>query len=428
MPTVRNVFDLYTRTPSLFFRRDQAEGFAAELRLRATATSVRAFSTVADLQLLEDGTTRSGGYRLTRDAFRKVAALCGTGLSHFLAELAGVVRTARNANDAVDGRLARYVWNNMIDLRATTLSPYRLLCDTRNRTLDSLVGGSYHMPSNHDVFQAAVDALRGPWPTMQFYAGSLVGRTMVSWFREPTAWTRIGELAFYRGYYVAAAELTGYAARITPAIFFKHGTCLAPFKLYGRKISAIGHDDARRRVALGFGDAVAMPFPDSQVRHGAALLERNLGFVPTPDPRLQAGRISLLTGLLVRAGLPRGVAQETVALALSTGRYVGDAGPAALNAITKTYAERTFLDLLVPLCHLARQTSIRRRETFEQVAFGIVVGGLHLPSEKSHDTSVRGNQEQAQRPQRRTREAAQEGHRADEPGSANATGGAGTEL
>lgn len=374
MASSREFFDLYVRTKPRFFRAADADAFEDCLRRRAAAMQLRSLTSPQELQLDGEGRTLRGGMRLSASAFKRVAGMLATGAHLLFPELAGVIRTRRNDGDLVDGRMTRQFWNALVELRFQHVARYRLLCDTDDGTIDGLAKASYVPPINHDVYAAAVDAFGGAYA---FYAAYVVGRSVAIWFRQGKPFQQVAGLAFYRGYYVAAGELAGFANRATPAVFFPSGICLAPFADYGCKIKTVGTDEGSARAAKGFAAVLEQGFPDDVVGHGRPLLDSQLlGFLPTADAVAQEEELGRITEGLCRLGMTRADAKAVAAAALAVGRDATNPGAAELRAITTTYSSRTLLDLLVPLCQRARQMPLRQREIVEQAAFAVLTGGF----------------------------------------------------
>jgi hypothetical protein len=396
MADARAFFDLYVKTPISQFGADKLPAFELILRRQAMASNLRPLTSPLELQLDPAGKTLRGGARLSAVAFNRCAVIIASGLSAFLPELAGIIKTTRNDNDRVDGRLARQIWNGLVDIRFSLISRYRLLCDMERNTIDGLAKSGYSPLLNDDAYTAGRDALAASKPSFKFYAGSLSHRAMAAWFREATPFIEVASRAFYRGYYLASGELSGVAPRLTPAVLFSQGTCLAPFGKYGKKIKTIMGIDERIRAAQGFGEVASRPFPDDVLLQGLKQLDDTLlGFAPTPDERLQQDVLKRLRKALTDRDVARGQAMEIARIALSLGRNMTTPADARLRAITTTYSNRTLLDLLVPLCKAARRTSMRRREILEQAAFSIITGQL-LSGRPAHGPSISIKEGQSQ--------------------------------
>jgi hypothetical protein len=372
------VRQLYLPPPVSRFGRADLQGLIDKLTDSVAVTQMDGVGSPDTLKLSDDCFTLDGAYRYTSDGFRQISRLLGPGVSRLIPDLTGT--RARNIpDDFLHGPMAINFFNQLINIRFAAFSPYRLVKNTRTQMIDGLIGQTHRSITNLTFFQIVEETLHSVSPRPEFWAGAVIGRRVVTWWRSPTPFLSYRldseEWRFHLGFYFRNDEITGAAARASLTMMGKPGVCLAPFRQFGASVKHQGKDFAQRLASEVQRVVSQTPPLDEWRAKIPQVLSQTLGFSTGSNHKARRQRMQAITRYLKRAGVDSTVAQEIIDAALHCGRRVGQR-PELLDPVQEEelFTSRTVVDLLVCLLHLSRRLDIPRREVLEQAAFHLVTG------------------------------------------------------
>lgn len=367
--------EIYCRPRVENFHSGQAADLDRYLLHVERNTTAHPISDESELMLGTDGSTQRGGYHYTVVSFRQLAQVIAPGLSTLLPDLSGAVRRKGIGDDLLDAVQARRIFNDLVQLRFSQLSSYRLLRNETDKTIDGLIGHKHRSLENRTLLLAANDAVPDD---VIFHAGSVIGRKVVLWYRSqhPMFSISLGDepWPFFYGYYFHNGEATGTSVRGGLTVFTPIGTCLSPITK-NHRVTHVGRD-FNQRLSKMFQFILNEPVDVDQYHAGVdQLLETPLGY-GSLDDRAQKNRERTIVRALGELGIP----QRWAADCLNEALYVGRAGKQRrpVGRVDQLFASRTTFDLFCPVIRLARALPTNRREKIEQAAYKILIGKLEL--------------------------------------------------
>lgn len=374
---------VYTQAKVQRFSARKAGELETSLKTMDAVTTLDNVDDPEELQLKDNGETKTGEFRYTRAAFNQVAQLIAPGLSKLMPDISGTVTLPDDRERLVDGAAAVNFWNDLVAARFPLFTGQRLIRNTQERTIEGIVGHKHQYLGNWDLYREVIQTLAS-YPEhrdVNMYAASLVGRRFSVWFRNDTPMftkTVDGEpWPFYHGYYFTNGEATGTSVRGTLAVFTRKGTCLGSYKRFGRRVTHTGKDFQSRMAQMVTGLVESEVPVDELAEGGEVLLTRSLGYDATWDDSQRKEQTKKLVHSLSLLGVPKNLAVEIVEAGLTTGRQQGEQHPIT-HDVGRLYATRTLLDLFVPLLWLARKLDLSRREKVEQAAYELLAGRFLL--------------------------------------------------
>jgi hypothetical protein len=367
-----SILHLTVSPESFQFEAHEERDLSAMLVEMDRATKVIPVVGPSDLFLqAEEGRTTSG-YGYSDTALLQLCGLVAPGLAQLLGDLSGQWHKAGDDRRFFSGSLAVEILNRCLRLRFDRkLVGLQLVCNTKTKVIDGIVGAKYRYLANHDFLDRTTTSLQRMGS--KFHGAFLYGRQLVSRYsQEKTSYTISGE-TYHAGFHFANSEIGGRSVRAAVLLVRAlTGDCaLGPFagKDGGRVVHS-GRDFEKRLHALLEGMVRKLPLP-MELEKGERALERKLGL----GTELHAQKSRQLATTLTRKKLTLNFAKRVVSSAAARGRDETDSLVDALpgeGGLVLT--ERTGYDLFTALIREARRLPIDLREVAEQCAFALLTG------------------------------------------------------
>lgn len=369
---------LYHRPPVYAFKPGQFEALEAKLREIENATTLTSLSDIAELQLDADGTTFSGGYHYTAASFRQICRTLAAGASTFFRDIGGMTVRTLDQPDLVNDQLACAMFNQLLALRFELLTAFRVIRNEQSKLIEGMVGAKHFTLENSTLNAMVRDLMAASGRDLRFYTGAVVGRKLLLWYRDPQPLFTVRVATnqtwpLYHGYFFCNGEARGTSVRGTTALFTPQGSCLGPYKTYGRRVSHIGRD-FNRRLDKMFAFIVGCNIPREELYAGCkALLTTQLGYQGLNE---KAQRVH--TRLLLRSLSDLHIPQRLAAVILDDAIEAGhdESQMNMICSLDQLRASRRMFDLFAATTRAARGLDVSRRETLEQAAFEMLSQGL----------------------------------------------------
>lgn len=368
---------LYANAKSAQFPATDLPRLAARLTRLDEHTLVRSITRVEDLDLLPNGLTRDG-YRYTAIGFLQVAYELSPGLSTLVPDIAGCSRRPEQEAEQFDLGAAIGIFNTTLSLRFNQLRGHRLVCDTRKKQIEGLVGPKRQYLKNSEMLQAIDDAIHGV-RGVSFHGAEIIGRRLTLWYRkaEPVLQLKCRDQThpIWTGFYFCNSEAAGTGLRGTDILFNRHGCCLGPFRA-GTRMAHVGKTFRKRAERL-FGKVIDREPNAERIRKGLReLVNTPLQVIGDPEARDQ--HKLRLTHMLARSKkVSAWLAKDVVENALMVGADNEALGPMQL-VHPQPYANRSAYDLFCALIRRSRNLNLERREGLEQAAYELMLGRIKL--------------------------------------------------
>jgi hypothetical protein len=358
-------------------RRDFGPGAIDELRehLRCVESQTVLSPLAGPEDVLIDphsGLTRSGGYRYSESALRRLCGVLSPGLSALLFNLAGTDSTQR-VGDAIE------VFNRCALLCFDRVRQYVFLRHTGTGTIDGIVGGrQYHRWSNVELLRRVESLIADEVLPVQFAEASLEGRAFILRYGQPEPAFVLPEgdrtAEFFGGFQFCNSESGEYSTRAAATLV--RGLC------GGR---AINRANEGYRAIHGRGFAQQL----DRIFNNASKQLRPMGKLGPQMSRLRG--VLLCAGGGEKAHLARceALAQQlmgrwiqsnharSIVLRTMSGDSAGSP-PVDFRDAYELYSRRTAYDFFHAMTAEAKSLRFRYQEPIEQTAYDLLVGKFNL--------------------------------------------------
>jgi hypothetical protein len=367
---------LYDKPATLCFSQSKLVSLQHALEQLDSSTTILSVQGLEELTLRADGRTTVGGYRYTSVAFHQLTGMLARGSATLLRDLSG---SQRRPGQAANGQLARRVFNDILALRLPSLTGCRLVRNEAGKVIDGLLGPNHRILENSALLKQVQSVAATTERGMGFFAGVLMGRRLMLWYREPQAVAvTVAEgktWNLYPGFYFANGEVRGTGMRGTAALLTPRGCCLGDYSEYGDRMAHQGRNFEHRLDKL-FRTLCSREFPLARLVVGLQLLAQTpLGFGESPiDPQDHQHKRWLahrLGDLHVPANLAKLVVEHAV--------RVSSVQPELPWPVTMSMrAQRTALDFWSALITVARRLPLAKRELLERAGWHMLHNGFQI--------------------------------------------------
>jgi hypothetical protein len=374
-----SLLNLIARPEAYAFDANEVAALRTALIEANRNTLITPVGAPTDVMLNADTGHLLNDYRYSDVAMAQICSLVAPGLLQLVLDVCGQWRKAGEDKRYFSGPHAIDIFNRMVRLRFDRkLAGMQLVRDTRNKTVDGLVGMRYRYLSNEDFFGRVEQTYQGT--TRQFREACLYGRQLVIRYTIPVE-AQIVELIgerFIPGFHFANTEVGGKSIRSAVMLIREHdNSCvLSPYSdSSGGRVVHSGKSFDRRLHGLLSNIAYRVP-PKNQLLQGAQRLDMRKLELGGPN---HEKAVRSLTTALRRKKLNLGFAKRVVSSAATKGRGDDDSLADRMPDERRLVLEsRTYYDLFVALIREARQLPIDQRETAEQVAYAMLTGKVSI--------------------------------------------------
>ena len=345
--------------PVVKFTQRQLDSFLTYAKRVDDATVVSAIQSAEDLLIDDTGKRKVDGYRYTHLAMGQLCTATATGLMRLISDVAGVVRRPNSYDDVISVPTASRIFNACVKLRFLRKDGVygkQLIGNTRDKTIDGLVGALYKQLPNYYLCEMANEAFRSQTMLIKFHNAQLVGRRLCMAFLSEASFN-VGGKAYSYGVYLVNSEAGECSVQAAMLIGQRDSSLRCIGKL--RRLPHTGKKFSRNLAKL-----LGQVLRDLEERvryyeHFVSLSQKEV------DLTQEANKV-MMRHRLERWGVEAPIAKITV-------DWVAHAGSAAKVPPTSRHkaeaANRTELDLFNRLVADAEEYAPKIREIMEHAAF-----------------------------------------------------------
>lgn len=361
-------------TPEIYRGSAQRATLVHRLQEADTNTVLMELTRPEQICLSPNGTTIIGQLRLTSVAMRQLCSFLAVGLGRLIADLIGDTRRRIEVGDMYSMDDAIHIFNLVIGRRFPLVAGMQLVFDSRNGTIEGIVGGRYHRLANLDLFEQVDEAMQNVRSGLIFDEAILYGRTIMLRYASTNPICGLirgdGVDHFLAGYYYVNSESGDGSLRMFPLLVREINHTASACKTgSGGSINHQGRDFRRRLGKLISSVASWSPDYSGLEEHLNRLQRTSLGF--TSGSVSQEDRIMAIASRIQAKDLTLSIGKTCIQAAL----YSGADGPTSQpSGSYGNWNHRSLYDLYCSVTSVAVSEPIFLREQIEHLAWSMLTG------------------------------------------------------